>query len=447
MIENVVTRGKWSKILVALLLLGSATEFVVRGPVRLLRHGSTWNDFLSPYIQAKAWTHGSDPYSPQSLLSFWPADNERPDWINAELLTGSVERKRGMPSPYPLPSLVIIAAFTALPWATALTIWTVLSTVAVLLAAVAFLSISGCSLREVRSQFFVAAMLALAPFHTGLGTANPAILAVSLTVLAHWATCNKREKLAGFLLAIGICLKPTVAGGLLIYYLVRRRWTIVAVTGIVAAFITGIGAARLVFVGIHWLTSYAENTRRMFAIGSIDDFTRADRLRFDMINLQIVLGYFLNSPVLVNVMSRLLATGLLVLWFWRCVQRQSRVGLLEISAVLILSLMAVYHRFYDAALLIWPLAWSVLSVRRTSATALTVAAIAPFLFPGQTMLVELTRSGRLTSVVTNSWWWNGIVLPHQVWMLFLLTILLLKFMDGRVPEREPTSAQTEQPVR
>ena len=90
-----ILHGKWTKLVVAVLLLASAGEFMLRGPVRLLRHGTTWNDFLSPYIQAKAWRYGNDPYSPQSLIAFWPTDNERPFWVDTEAQSGLLERKRG----------------------------------------------------------------------------------------------------------------------------------------------------------------------------------------------------------------------------------------------------------------------------------------------------------------------------------------------------------------
>ena len=74
-------------VVVALLLLVSATEFAVRGPLRLL-HGMGWNDFLSPYIQSKAWVHGADPYSAQSLINFWPPDNQRPPFVDREAASG-----------------------------------------------------------------------------------------------------------------------------------------------------------------------------------------------------------------------------------------------------------------------------------------------------------------------------------------------------------------------
>lgn len=447
MIENIAARIRLTRILVGVLLLASATEFFLRGPVRMLRQGMTWNDFLSPYIQAKAWTHGNDPYSPQSLLAFWPADNQRPTWVDTEAMAGTLERRRGMPSPYPLPSLAILSVFTVLPWYTALTFWTVLSTAAVLLAALALVSACDCDLTAPRSQIFVAATLALAPLHTGLATANPAILAVSLAVLSFWAALRKRRNLAGLLLAIAVCLKPTVAGGLLAYHLVRRRWRIAGITSLVVALVTSIAALRMAWVGVHWWISYAENARRMFASGSIDDFAQSDRLRFDMIHVQIVLGNFLSNAVVVNAISRLFALGLFVVWCWRCFQRQTQTGILESSAVLVLSMVAVYHRFYDAALLVWPLAWSILLVRKTWVTVLTIVVMAPFFVPGQAILAEWTRSGEISTAVTKTWWWNDLILPHQVWLLIILNVLLLKWMKGNVLESETAGVPRNAPIR
>jgi hypothetical protein len=62
----------WRRILLLLLLLGAGADFFVRGPLRIV-HGTEWNDFLSPYIQSRAWISGMDPYSTESFLKFWPA--------------------------------------------------------------------------------------------------------------------------------------------------------------------------------------------------------------------------------------------------------------------------------------------------------------------------------------------------------------------------------------
>lgn len=418
---------KWRNIVVALLLLASAAEFSVRGPLRILR-GRGWNDFLSPYIQAKAWAHGKDPYSEQSLIFFWPSDNQRPPWVDSEAASGVLEAKRGIPSPYPLSSLVVLSPLTLLPWSVALFVWIAVSVAAVALSPFALLSICGCSMFDLRGQLFLAAALALAPLHTGLGTANPAMLAVSLAVGTVWAAHHGRQKTAGVLLAIAVCLKPTVAGALLLYYLVRREWKVAGIACAAAALIGVLGVSRLALAGAPWLASYFESTRKMFSAGSLDDFTRPDAIRLNMINAQVLFYGMLKNASLANQLARLLGAALLASWLWvRCRGRRSS-ELLEISAISVLSLIPAYHRFYDAALLIWPLAWGLLLVRKRSTVVVVLAMIAPFLVPGPALLSELALAGKIPSTITNSWWWNQIVFPHEVWDLILLAVLLLYCM-------------------
>ena len=421
-------------IVVAMLLLASVVEFSVRGPARLVQSFG-WNDFLAPYIQAKAWVQGKNPYSAQSLVSLWPADNQRPPWVDAEAANGTLEMKRGMPTPYPISSLVILSPFTLLSWSVALRLWILVTVGAVVLSPFALLSICGCSLFDLRSQLFLAAVFALAPLHTGLGTANPAMLAVSLMVMTVWAARSGLGRTAGVLLAIAVCLKPTVAGGLLLYYLIRRQRKVAIIACGFATIILIVGVSRLALAGVPWLPSYFENTRRIFAAGSLADFTRPDPVRFNMINAQVLFYGLLGSASLANLLSRLLGAALLGWWLWLCFRRPVASELLEISAVSIVSLIAVYHRSYDSALLVWVLAWSVLLVKKRSTTLITLVTILPFLVPGPPLLSELVRAGRIPPTISSGWLWNNLVMPHEIWALIFLAIFLLYSASEGVEER------------
>ena len=420
-------------IVVIALLLASAGEFAVRGPLRLL-HGMGWNDFLSPYIQTRAWAHGQDPYSAQSLINFWPPDNSRPPWVDSEATAGVLEAKRGIPSPYPVSSLVVLSPFSLLPWPVALILWMMVSVAAVVLAACALISTCGYEMSDFRARLFLAVVLALAPLHTGIGTANPAILAISLTVGTVWAERKGRTKTAGMLLAIAVCVKPTVAGALLLYYLLRRRWKIFVFACAAAAVISAIGIFRLSLVGVPWLGSYQESTRKMFSAGSLDDFARNDGIRFNMINAQVLFYSLLKSPPVADRLARLLGASLLGVWVWFLYRQRKTAEILEISAISVLSLISVYHRYYDAALLIWPLAWAILLVKRRSIQIAILAMTVPFFVPGPALLGDLVVAARIPDAITSSWWWNAILLPHEVWDLILLAILLLYWMARKSPE-------------
>ena len=173
----------------------------------------------------------------------------------------------------------------------------------------------------------------------------------------------------------------------------------------------------------------------MFSSGSMDDFARADAIRFNMINAQVVFYSLMKNASLADWSARLLGAALLGYWLWACWRRRRPSEVLEISAISVLSLICVYHRFYDAALLIWPLAWGLLLARKRSIQIAILAVIAPFFVPGPALLGKLALAGRFTSTITDSWWWNSVVLPHEVWDLILVAILLLYWMS-RGPSEE-----------
>jgi hypothetical protein len=104
--------------------------------------------------------------------------------------------------------------------------------------------------------------------------------------------------------------------------------------------------------------------------------------------------------------------------------------MLDLSAIAIASLLPVYHRFYDAALLVLPLCWVFVSFRKARMLgSLSLMLVLPFLIPGGTILDSMERSGRIPPTLAGRWWWEVIVVPHQVWMLFFLAVLLLKEMN------------------
>lgn len=109
-------------VLALSLLFLAVVEFVARGPIRAVR-GSEWTDFLSPYVQSRAWIHGADPYRDSSLLRFWPPAQEIPEFIQLDIANGRLAANRGMPSPYPLTAFVLLAPIAALPWTFARFLW------------------------------------------------------------------------------------------------------------------------------------------------------------------------------------------------------------------------------------------------------------------------------------------------------------------------------------
>ena len=414
-----------SALLIALLVLASA-EFVVRGPIRFLQ-ARDFNDFISPYIQTRAWMQGMDPYDPRTLPALWPTGANKPVFITRDLASGTVVLKRGIPTAYPPTSFVLLSAVAWLPWRVAHGVWLTISLLAYGATVFALASLAGVRWPEPRSYLFFALALALAPFHTGLAAGSIVIVVVGVSALAVWAAAHHRNKLAGILIGVAVALKPQIGLPFLAYYLWRRRWRIVAPTLALLMVVAGIAIVYLRLNHTPWVDSYLYDNKVLFAVGSLGDFTEKNPIRFGLVNLQVLTYVFTLDRAMAGVLALVIAGVLGLLWLWFLRRGGEHNELLELSGLLVLSLLPVYHRLYDASLLIFPLAWSFAawSTRGRVLARTTLLLILIFLVPGGSALEQLQHT-KFDSTWQHSWWWMRFVMPHQVWALLLLSGILLQ---------------------
>jgi hypothetical protein len=76
---------------------------------------------------------------------------------------------------------------------------------------------------------------------------------------------------------------------------------------------------------------------------------------------------------------------------------------------------------------IFPIAWSVrdFSLSKKHFARGTFLLTVPFLIPGGSILEQLELRGQIPGAIRWSWYWIGIAMPHQIWLLLLLSVLLL----------------------
>jgi hypothetical protein len=412
--------------LILLALAGS--EFLVRGPVRALRTATHFNDFLSPYIQAKALRLGLDPYSPQVLLRLWPADAPHFLFLPVEVSNGTLVANRGFPTAYPITAFVLIAPFSVLPWNLAYALWLAVNCVLFALMLGALVSLAGLSYRNPAAILLIAGTLALAPFHTGLVTANVTLVAVELSVIAIWTVRRNLDFATAALLATATGLKPQIGLCFLLYYLVRRRWRVFGLAMLALACLAAAGLLRLELGHTPWLANYISDNHILLETGVLGNFTDINPTRFGLINLQVALYPLLGGISMTNYVSRVTGAALLFAWLTGMLRRyrSGEYELLDVSAIAVISLLPIYHRFYDATLLVLPLCWVIVSYRRSRMSAvLTLLLMLPFLVPGGTLLETMEINGRIPGMLIHRAWWEAFVMAHQVWLLLLLSVLLL----------------------
>jgi hypothetical protein len=435
-------KSRIRKSLLAAIFIISGSIFTLRGPVRALR-ASDLNDLISPYTQAAAWVHGTDPYSPQSLFAFWPSGALSARPAGQEFSTGSILIDHGIPTAYPLTCFVLLGPFTVVPWHVIKFIF-IASAVGLFFVSVWAL-ISLARLQGWRRNMFIAGSLLLAPFHTGIAVFNLAVVATELGIIAIWANHRGKNISSGLLLALTVGLKPQVGLCFLLYFLVCRKWqpAIVSVAGIMA--IASVAIMRLNMAHVHWLANYELDNRALFTSGVLGDFTERNPLRFGLVNLQVAFYPLLHAREATNIVALLLGTALLAACLILIIRTHTTDDLLFLSALAVLSLLPVYHRFYDAAVLIIPLSWLMarLSATATIRVGIGLTTIVAFFLPGGTLLQTLLDKGMLSSALTTNGWWNSLIMGHAAWCLLILALVLL-YEISRSAKVETAHVKTEE---
>jgi len=192
--------------------------------------------------------------------------------------------------------------------------------------------------------------------------------------------------------------------------------------------VAALGLLRLEIGHTPWLSNYLTDNRILLETGVLGNFTAINPTRFGLINLQVALYPLFDSVRLTNGVAMFVGGTLLMVWLIRMGRSAPRGDreLLDLSAIAIISLLPVYHRFYDATLLVLPLCWVFLSFRKAQGFAMvSLLLMLPFLVPGGTMLETMQSGGRIPAALSSHWSWQVFVMPHQVWALLLLGVLLL----------------------
>lgn len=399
----------------------AAVTFVVRGPVRFAQ-ARDFNDFISPYIQARAFVLGLDPYSPDVMVRLWPAYRFKFLETPQELLVIN----HGIPTAYPLTCLLLLTPFAFLSWPVAHWAW-LLVNFALVIGVIWTLAAASFKSGDRFRYLFTGFALALAPLQTGFAVGNAAIPTIALCGLAFVYSVAGNELWAGLLIGTAVCLKPQIGLAFVIFYFWRRRWLIVKVATVFTMILTATGIIRLLVSGTSWYDSYRMTNRVLLTMGILSDFTERNPMRFSLINLQVLFYALFNRAALANILAIATAATLFLAWLALCRHHEKLDGLLMLSAVVVISLLPLYHRSYDAFLLVFPLCWAIKALR-TSEKNLALASLALlslFLVPGPSALYLYESKGWISHQLAASWLWNAFVLAHQIWALLILSLFLL----------------------
>lgn len=428
------------RIILYVLLFLAAAEFVVRGPVRFLSDPTNWNDLSQNYTASRLWLKGQNPSDPRNFVALWKKDG------SGSRLELTDVRTHLAP---PIGGLVVLAPVAAFPWKIAKIIWLAVLLITFAAAVWAIALAGSLTWSEPRTLAFITACVALAPFHTGLASGNASILVIGLCAVAILAATRQHDVTAGALFGVACSLKPQIGAFLVLYYLVRRRWQLFATAVASTIGLAAVAALYMWIRGVHWIQDYLHNARGFVSANHIDDFTSANPGRFTLINLQVPLFSITGHASSANLLAFAVGGLLVCAWIYWVARGSVHVPqLLSLGAISIIGLLPVYHRFYDAGLLILPLCWCVTQFvgppkAATSTVKVALLLMAPFLVPGTAFLQQLAVHDKIPDAIKTSRLWNCVVMPHETWaLLFLCVVLLYEIAPRRMPRKIASSTES-----
>jgi uncharacterized membrane protein len=125
--------------------------------------------------------------------------------------------------------MFVLAPITILSWPLAHAVWLGFNLLAYAAMGLSLALLIHLRWNETRTYIFCAFLLALAPFHTGMGAGSIAIVVVAMMAVVCLAAERRQDILAGTLLAIAVSLKPQIALPFLVYFVLCRRWRVAGI--------------------------------------------------------------------------------------------------------------------------------------------------------------------------------------------------------------------------
>lgn len=379
-----------------LTLLLCAMPFVIS--IRMLSRANTdfqiGIDFRMTYTAARAWLLGENPYDDATLKQVW---------ANSGMPHATPPGEPQTPNVYPLSIAPLLAPLAWMPFPQAFAIWLIVNAAAMAFLAYCIISAGGdfsvagrgvghdpASRGRSEMESFplirpyvphAAACVFLFgfPLHYGAVVGNLAIVTTLLVVLTLRLR-DMRPGLAGILYGLAL-VKYSLCAPLALVFAIERRWRLLFVAaGVQFALL---GGATLGFASVSkfgWVGEMLAAGVASMDPGAVNHFASLD---YTALHIELPALLYRIAPPLGTWGNFLVAglTGGMLVALVRDARRPRSAAMVELRyiAMMALTMIAFYHRVYDAILVIAPLlAWLLRygrSVDRRVAIGLWVAAL------------------------------------------------------------------------
>jgi hypothetical protein len=311
-------------------------------------------DFKIVYYGSRCLVQHCDPYNESELLQVYYKEGGAPIQASGK----GYRTQMIVASQMYLPTAAImIAPFGLLPWPAAYFFWIAITVIGVTTAAVLTWGVAHRYSKECPLYLISFLLLNSGVLFAG---GNPAGVAVSLCVIAAWCFLDNRVTTLGIVcMAVSLAIKPHDAGLIWLFFLLAGgKWRKLALKSLAVTAVIGVIAlACMQQASPHWFRELQANVKDYAQPGSYNDpgpvavKTIATGMRID---LETVTSVIRDVPSFYQAAAYLLCAPLVVYWGFLTVRRgtSGRAAWLGLAAIAPLAMLPVYHRPYDAKLLL-----------------------------------------------------------------------------------------------
>jgi Glycosyltransferase family 87 len=386
-----------------LLLCIAASVFFAVGAGRAFRAS---NDLVPVYTGARCLLHGCNPYDTKQLEQQFFQGGGRP----TELPSWEID----VPV-YPPSTFLVLSPLALLRFPTARLLWFLLN--GSLFVTAAGLIVSLCPGRQ-RWLTTALGSFILATSGILLVLGQPAAFAISLVIIGcflFFRSCFL--PLAAFLFTLSLAVKPQIGGLIVLYLLVQRihwRYAAAALIGALSVLLCAGLILKLHSGRADWTSTLRANLSATLSPGGSADPRPANVQAVGDPNLQPLTSIFFTDAWTFNVVAYAIFVILLLALILVVLRANAdpELHLRALAAVSVLSLTPVYHRFYDARLLL-----------------LTIPAVL-IVYQRRRLLGSMIAILTILAVISVQYRVQVFLLQHTLWQSVvenkLLLILLLR---------------------
>jgi Glycosyltransferase family 87 len=393
----------------------AALYFMARGPWRAVGSVNSY-DFAAVYGAARCWLRGENPYDmPVVVRTLREAGDDPATLPNTD----------PPPSVYLPTALPLMSSVAWLPWKAARLTWSLLSIAVFLVSAV--LILRACTLTTGQKWLLGAGLLLFSPTSSGLSTGNPSVVSCALTLAAVFLTLGGRFAASALLLGLAHSIKPQVSIAAVALFLLWGYWRVVGLSFLVPLFAGIVSFIRAGSFGEYrlWLISLQKGIADLTAPGGMNDPSPANYFSYHLINTGAILSIWLRDGRIVATVVWITAGVLVGAYFWFRSRTRGEQQLRDVAFFCALALVLVYHRYYDAQLLLGVVPFLLASGGRLDRTKAAIWAVLLLLtFPLQAVVAESIHQLSPTTPV------GFLLLRHQPVILLLLCLLLIPWSKG-----------------